>query len=130
MRKASTFDPRQEMNRADFEILHMRDTYLKDVQLHHHDFFEVFFLISGDVSYTIESRVYHLMPGDLLLISPKELHQICIRHEMAAYERFVLWVDPQMLQRLSTEQTDLRQNLDIDHSVRVTCCACGLRTGL
>lgn len=118
MRKASTFDPRQEMNRADFEILHMRDTYLKDVQLHHHDFFEVFFLISGDVSYTIESRVYHLMPGDLLLISPKELHQICIRHEMAAYERFVLWVDPQMLQRLSTEQTDLRQNLDIDHSVR------------
>ena len=96
MRKASTFDPRQEMNRADFEILHMRDTYLKDVQLHHHDFFEVFFLISGDVSYTIESRVYHLMPGDLLLISPKELHQICIRHEMAAYERFVLWVDPQM----------------------------------
>ena len=118
MRKASTFDPRQEMNRADFEILHMRDTYLKDVQLHHHDFFEVFLLISGDVSYTIESRVYHLMPGDLLLISPKELHQICIRHEMAAYERFVLWVDPQMLQRLSTEQTDLRQNLDIDHSVR------------
>ena len=118
MRKASTFDPRQEMNRADFEILHMRDTYLKDVELHHHDFFEVFFLISGDVSYTIESRVYHLMPGDLLLISPKELHQIFIRHEMAAYERFVLWVDPQMLQRLSTEQTDLRQNLDIDHSVR------------
>lgn len=117
MRKASTFDPRQEMNRADFEILYMRDTYLKDVELHHHDFYEVFFLISGDVSYTIESRVYHLMPGDLLMISPKELHQICIRPEMAAYERYVLWIDPQMLQRLSTEQTNLLQNLDTDHSV-------------
>ena len=118
MRKASTFDPRQEMNRADFEILHMRDTYLKDVELHHYDFYEVFFLISGDVSYTIESRVYHLMPGDLLLISPKELHQICIRHEMAAYERYVLWVDPMMLQRLSTQQTDLLLNLDADHQTR------------
>lgn len=118
MRKASTFDPRQEMNRADFEILHMRDTYLKDVELHHHDFYEVFFLISGDVSYTIESRVYHLMPGDLLLISPKELHQICIRHEMAAYERYVLWIDPMMLQRLSTQQTDLLLNLDADHQTR------------
>ena len=116
MRKASAFDPRQEMNRADFEILHMRDSYLKDVQLHHHDFYEIYFLISGDASYTIESRVYHLMPGDILLISPKELHQICIRHEMAAYERYVLWVDPQMLQRLSTELTDLKLNLDIDHS--------------
>ena len=118
VRKAAAFDPRQVMNRADFEILHTRDTYLKDVELHHHDFFEVYFLISGDVSYTIESRVYHLMPGDLLLISPKELHQICIRHEMAAYERFVLWVDPAMLQRLSTEQTDLKLNLDIDHQSR------------
>lgn len=118
MRKASTFDPRQEMNRADFEILHMRDTYLKDVELHHHDFYEIFFLISGDVSYTIESRVYHLMPGDLLLISPKELHQICIRHEMAAYERYVLWVDPMMLQRLSTPQTNLLLNLDADHQAR------------
>ena len=106
------------MNRADFEILHMRDSYLKDVQLHHHDFYEIYFLISGDASYTIESRVYHLMPGDILLISPKELHQICIRNEMAAYERYVLWVDPQMLQRLSTELTDLKLNLDTDHSVR------------
>lgn len=118
MRKASAFDPRQEMNRADFEILHMRDTYLKDVELHHHDFYEIYFLISGDASYTIESRVYHLMPGDILLISPKELHQICIRHEMAAYERYVLWVDPQMLKRLSTQQTDLTWNLDVDHSTR------------
>ncbi len=118
MRKASAFDPRQEMSRADFEILHMRDTYLKDVELHHHDFYEIYFLISGDASYTIESRVYHLMPGDILLISPKELHQICIRHEMAAYERYVLWVDPQMLQRLSTQQTNLTWNLDVDHATK------------
>lgn len=112
MRKASAFDPRQEMCRADFEIQHKRDSYLKDVELHHHDFFEVFFLISGDVRYTIESRVYHVMPGDLLLISPKELHQNCIKPEMAAYERYVLWVDMQMLQRCSTQLTDLTVNLD------------------
>lgn len=112
MRKASAFDPRQEMCRADFEILHRRDSYLKDVELHHHDFFEVFFLISGDVRYTIESRVYHVMPGDLLLISPKELHQNCIKPEMSAYERYVLWVDMQMLERCSTALTDLTRNLD------------------
>lgn len=112
MRQAHRFDPRQEMGREDFELQYKRDTYLQDVQLHHHDFHEIFFLISGDVTYTIESRQYHVMPGDLLLISPQELHQICIRPEMSVYERFVLWVDPQMLGRISTSISDLKKHLE------------------
>jgi AraC-like DNA-binding protein len=111
MRQARRFDPRQEMGREDFELQYKRDTYLQDVQLHHHDFHELYFLISGDVTYTIESRQYHLMPGDLLLISPQELHQICVRPEMSDYERFVLWVDPQLLHRISTSSSDLTRNL-------------------
>ncbi len=112
MLQAKGFDPRQEMGRADFELQYKRDTYLKDVELHHHDFYEIYFLISGDVTYTIESRQYHVMPGDLLLISPRELHQICIRPEMSAYERYVLWVDPQLLSTYSTSLSDLTRNLD------------------
>ncbi len=112
MRQAGKFDPRQEMGRADFELQYKRDTYLKDVELHHHDFYELYFLISGDVTYTIESRQYHVLPGDLLLISPRELHQICIRPEMSAYERYVLWVDPQLLSKYSTALSDLTRNLD------------------
>ena len=38
------FDPRQEMGRLDFELQYKRDSYLKDVELHHHDFFELYFL--------------------------------------------------------------------------------------
>ena len=113
MRQAHRFDPRQEMGREDFELQYKRDTYLKDVELHHHDFYEIYFLISGDVTYTIESRQYHVAPGNLLLISPQELHQICIRPEMSAYERFVLWVDPKLLSRLSTPLSDLTRNLNL-----------------
>lgn len=112
MRQAKGFDPRQEMGRADFELQYKKDTYLKDVELHHHDFYEIYLLISGDVTYTIESRQYHVLPGDLLLISPRELHQICIRPEMSTYERYVLWVDPQLLSRYSTALSDLTRNLD------------------
>ncbi len=111
-RQPQNFDPRQQMNTIDFELQYKRDTYLKDVELHHHDFFEIYFLLSGDVTYLIDSRIVHVMPGDLLLISPRELHQVIIRPEMSAYERYVLWVDPQTLQRLSTEQTDLLSGLD------------------
>lgn len=106
------FDPRQEMCTPDFELQYKRDSYLKDVDLHHHDFFELYYLISGDVTYIIESRLYHLRPGDMLLISPRELHQVCIRPEMAVYERFVLWIDPKTIRQLSTAQIDLGSCLD------------------
>ncbi len=105
------FDPRQEMGRPDFELQYKRDSYLKDVELHHHDFFELYFLMSGDVTYIVESKIYHVMPGDILLISPKELHQLLIRPEMSSYERYVLWVDPQVLQRLGAD-ADLSQCFD------------------
>lgn len=106
------FDPRQEMHRSDFELQYKRDAYLKDVELHHHDFYEIFFLISGDVTYTIESKLYRVASGDLLLISPRELHQVYIQPERSVYERYVLWVDPQVLSRLSTPLTDLSRALD------------------
>lgn len=106
------FDPRQDMTRGEYEIQHKRDTYLKNVELHHHDFYEIFFLVSGDVTYAIESKLYHVMPGDMLLISPRELHQVYVRPDMESYERYVLWLDSKLLRRLSTEDTDLGRCLD------------------
>ena len=73
----AAFDPRQSMRRADFELQYKRDSYLKKVDLHHHDFYEIYFLITGDVTYTIESKLYRVAPGDILLISPRELHFPC-----------------------------------------------------
>lgn len=110
------FDPRQEMRRRDFELQHKQDFHLKDVELHHHDFFEVYFLIAGDVTYLIDSKIVHVMPGDLLLISPQELHQVCIQPEMSAYERYVLWVDPAVIRRLSTENSNLFLGLEPGHN--------------
>lgn len=106
-KKLPGFDPRQEMRRGDYEIAHKQDTYLKNVELHHHDFYEVYFLLSGDVTYTIEGRIYHVMPGDMLIINPRELHQVGIRPDMAPYERYVLWIAPSLMETLSTPDTDL-----------------------
>lgn len=106
------FTPRQEMLFRDFELQYKRDSYLKNVELHHHDFFEIYFLVSGDVTYQIESRIFHVMPGDLLLISPRELHQVRIKPEMSPYERYVLWVSPETVARLSSPQADLAAGLD------------------
>ena len=109
MRRAHAFDPWQNMRRPDFELHFKRDAQLDNVELHHHDFYEIYFLMSGDVTYTIDGRLCHVMPGDLLVISPRELHQLRIQPDRSLYERYVLWLDPQMPARLSTEKTDLRR---------------------
>ena len=106
------FDPRQEMRHPDYELQYKRDTYLKDVELHHHDFFEIYFLMAGDVTYLIESKIVHVMPGDLLLISPRELHQVLIKPEMSVYERYVLWIDPKVIEKFSSPLTNLSLGLD------------------
>ncbi|MEG2403643.1 MAG: AraC family transcriptional regulator [Oscillospiraceae bacterium] len=108
-KKVSTFDARQNMILHSFEIFRYRDSYLNDVALHHHDFYEFYLFLSGDVNYTIESRNYSLQQGDLLMISPMELHRPIITPAKLPYERIVLWVDAAFLNQFSTEQTDLAQ---------------------
>lgn len=109
MARPTSFDRRQTMLRPDYEIQHKLDTALEDVQLHHHDFYELIYLVSGDVTYSVESRVYRVMPGNVLLISPQELHSGRIRADMAPYERYVLWVAPAFAERLSTRRTNLME---------------------
>ena len=95
------FDVRQVMRNSTFEIFRYKDTYMKEVSLHHHDFYEVYFFLSGNVQYNIENRSYLLTPGDVLLISPMELHQPVFGPEQREYERIVLWIDKQFLEGFS-----------------------------
>ena len=96
--KAQRFEERQHMTTNTFEIFRYRDSYLKEVALHHHDFYEIYFFLSGNVQYNIESRSYLLTPGDVLLISPMELHQPMFGAEQRDYERIVLWIDKRFLE--------------------------------
>lgn len=109
---ATEFNRRQYMLKGDYEIFRYRDRYLKDVQLHHHDYYEVYCFLSGNVSYTVESRSYRLLPGDVLVLSPLELHQPIVDASGEAYERYVLWVNPSYLEALSSKQTNLSDCFD------------------
>ena len=112
MPKIQRFDDRQHMKTGTFEIFRYRDDYPKEVALHHHDFYEVYFFLSGSVQYNIENRSYLLTPGDVLLISPMELHQPMFGAEHKVYERIVLWVDKQFLESLSLPGQDFTDCFD------------------
>ena len=110
--KAQNFDPRQYMRTNTYEVFRYRDARPKEVALHHHDFYELYFFLSGNVQYNIESRSYLLTPGDVLLISPMELHQPVFGPEQAPYERVVIWIDRQFLDSLSISKEDLSSCFD------------------
>lgn len=106
------FDPRQHMHRPDFEVFHYQDRNPMDVDVHHHDFYEVYFFLSGNVEYRVEGRSYHPQPGDLILVNPTELHQLISVSDDAAYERIVLWIDRGFLDRFSSPEVSLTRCFD------------------
>ncbi len=99
--RSQNFDPRQVMQREQFEIFHYRDPRPGTVEVHHHDFYEVYYLLGGDVAYWVEGRIIHMKPGDLLFINPMELHRPLPASGNPVCERFVLWIDRDFLQSLS-----------------------------
>ena len=110
--KTHSFTDRQRMSRSTFEVYHYRDENVKEVALHHHDFYEIYFFISGNLSYNIESRSYRLSPGDVLLINPQELHQPIFSPEKQHYERYVMWISPGILQQFTLPGQDLSRCFD------------------
>ncbi len=131
-RKHHLYQTRQKMLSADYEIFHYSDIGLKQVNLHHHDFYECYLFISGDVTYFIEGKAYTLRPGDIILINSTELHQPIINNNNIPYERIVLWLNKPFLKSLSSEKTDLsrcfedskkenvlRVNIEIQQRIKV-----------
>ncbi len=107
-----SFDPRQEMRRTDFEIFHNKDMHLDSVGLHHHDFYEVYFFLGGKAEYRVEGRLYRLRPGDVLLLSPMELHQVTVQAGRVPYERIVLWISRSFLASLGSGEDSLSRCFD------------------
>lgn len=105
--KTSIPDTQQTMRNNTFEIYRARNSRPLDVALHHHDFYEVYFFLSGNVQYNVESHSYLLAPGDVLLISPNELHQPVFGDNPASYERMVLWINKDFLRRLDSPGSEL-----------------------
>ena len=100
--RSQRFDPRQTMCAETFEVFHYREARSNTVEVHHHDFYEVYYLIGGRVEYWVDGRIISMEPGDLLLINPMELHRPIVEHG-TVYERFVLWINKEFLESISAK---------------------------
>lgn len=57
-----------------------RESKMQTVKEHVHNFYEMYFLIDGQIDKFVESRTYHLKPFDLIIIPPnKRTNQFCAK---------------------------------------------------
>ena len=85
-----------------------------DFPLHIHSFTEIYMLIAGEVDYLVNTEIYHLQPGDIMIIPINCPHQTIVHQPGLPYERINLWIKPKALEKLSSNAPDLSGCLNMD----------------
>lgn len=72
------------------------DKLIKEYQLHCHSYYEVFYFVSGDISYMVEGKVYNPKPSSIILLKPNVVHGVkthsedtYLRYAFHFYENFI-----------------------------------------
>ena len=96
------------------ECITIKKTTLGNVfsDYHHHDLYEILYIKSGKVSYSIENNKILLQPGDVIFIAPDKLHKL---NEIITptSDRVVLNFSEKFIMQCSTRNTNLLKMFDI-----------------
>lgn len=77
-------------------------------RIHTNEGHELYLLLQGDVSFSIDGSIYKLAPNDMLLISNKEIH-CTIANPEVPHERIYIYFDPEYIAQLDHTSYDLLQ---------------------
>lgn len=77
--------------KEEFRLFHLKDQTKREYHYHYHDFHKIILFLSGNVTYHIEGKSYHLKPWDILLVNQFAIHKPEIDTSVP-YERFILWI--------------------------------------
>lgn len=88
----STFQKRQNMHSRDFEVHYFSDLHFHSVDIHTHDYYEIYLFVEGVVEMEIANQRVTLKPGDTIILPPGVAHRSEIKSEDIPYRRYVLWL--------------------------------------
>ena len=89
-----------------FRLFHLRTQQETKINYHYHEFCKLVMLVSGKGYYTVEGQRYLLQPGDTVVVGSRSVH--CPEIESGSlYERIIIYISPEYLQKESTEDCDL-----------------------
>lgn len=102
-----TMVPKYYMKETDFEVDRYNFTSQRVIYPHNHDFYEIYLFITGKIDYFIDDHLYHLEPGDMVIVPPHVMHQPIILDADVPYDRFLLWVSPSAIEHILLQDSDL-----------------------
>ncbi|MCT2536872.1 AraC family transcriptional regulator [Aquibacillus koreensis] len=77
-----------------------------NIDTHIHDCYEIFYFISGDLTYYIEGQAYKLSPHDIIITNTRELHRI-VFDSSACYERKYIQFKPEFISSFQTDDYNM-----------------------
>ncbi len=84
---------------------HTRSEVVK-IDFHLHDAYEIYYLISGDVNYFVENKIYDIKQGDIVITNKYEIHKPSFNSDKT-YERIYIQFGNTIPDRYSTADFDL-----------------------
>lgn len=94
-----------------FRLFHLRSEQGETVDYHYHEFCKLLLLVSGKGNYVVDGQRYRLQAGDAVLVGSRSVH----RPELESgtvYERIIIYIAPEFLEKASTEDCDLAEIFD------------------
>ena len=90
----------------DFRLFHLQDAQGTKIDFHYHEFCKLLLLRSGAGGYNVEGQRYNLVAGDVVLLGSRCVHRPEFESGVA-YERTIIYISPDFLQRASTADCTL-----------------------
>ncbi len=78
-------------DKVGLEYSHTRGDIIS-IDFHLHDAYEIYYLISGDVNYFVENKIYELKQGDVIITNKYEIHKPSFKSNKT-YERVFIQFD-------------------------------------
>ena len=73
---------------------------------HHHEVYEIIYIVNGKIDFYIEEKKYELEDGDMILVSPNMLHKLVFT-EGEVCERYIMNFNHKYISHFSSQKTDL-----------------------
>ena len=103
-----------------FRLFHLNTETQTKVDFHYHEFCKLLLLVSGRGGYVVDGQRYLLQPGDVVLVDSRSVHRPELESENP-YERIIIYISPEFLQKMSTTDCDLLDifQMDAGHVLRL-----------
>ena len=90
-----------------FRLFHLKSRGGAQVEYHYHEFCKILLLVQGSGGYYVDGQRYLLQSGDIVLLDAHSIHRPELDVD-TPYERIILYISPEYLQRQSTADCNLR----------------------